>query len=182
MPRSGTSLAAAIFVNKNYHVVVGAASDLLPSNEANPFGYWEAESLNNHNAAILEAAGFRFHNTWMFDRIQLEHVKKIYALSPRPEHEAYLRAFEQHSPWVWKDPRFCYTLAYWWPMMNPQTTGVVLVRRSRAAIFRSFIRLDWRRPLAQGRYDFYARIDDHLAAAMHAILTFDIPYLEIDYD
>ena len=182
MPRSGTSLAAAIFVNKNYRVVVGARRDLLPRNEANPFGYWEAESMNNHNAAILGAAGFPFHNTWMFDRIQPEQAKRIYDLSPLPEHMRYLQAFEQHGPWVWKDPRFCYTLAYWWPMMNPKTTGVLLVRRASGAIVRSFNRLDWRRPLAQGSDDFYARIGDHLEAAMGAIRSFDIPYLEIDYE
>jgi hypothetical protein len=48
LPRSGTSLTAAIFVKKNYRT----PSDLLPSNDANPFGYWEAESLNDHNAAV----------------------------------------------------------------------------------------------------------------------------------
>jgi hypothetical protein len=178
LPRSGTSLSAAIFVRKNYRT----PKDLLPSNDANPFGYWEAESLNDHNAAILGAAGFPFHNTWMFDRIQPEQARKIYELSPLPEHRRYLQAFEQHGPWVWKDPRFCYTLAYWWPMMNPETTGVLLVRRNKAAIFRSFDRLDWSRPLAQGREDFYARADDHLGAAMDAIRTFDIPCLEVDYD
>jgi hypothetical protein len=178
LPRSGTSLTAAIFVKKNYRT----PSDLLPTNEANPFGYWEAESLNDNNAAVLAAAGFPFHNTWMFDRIQPAHARKIFELSPLPEHKRYLQAFEQHRPWVWKDPRFCYTLAYWWPMMNPKTTGVVLVRRTKAAIYRSFDRLDWRRPIAAGKDDFYARIDDHLGAAMDAIRTFDIPHLEIDYD
>jgi hypothetical protein len=178
LPRSGTSLTAAIFVNKNYRT----PRDLLPTNEANPFGYWEAESLNDHNAAILGAAGFPFHNTWMFDRIRPEQASKIYELSPFPEHERYLQAFEQRPPWVWKDPRFCYTLAYWWPMMNPETTGVLLVRRTRDAIFRSFNRLDWSRPLARGKDDFYARVDDHIEAAMSAIRAFDIPYVEIEYD
>jgi len=177
LPRSGTSLTAAIFVNKNYRT----PQDLLPTNDANPFGYWEAESLNDHNAAILRAAGFPFHNTWMFDRIRPEQAGKIYELSPSPEHKRYLQAFEQRPPWVWKDPRFCYTLAYWWPLMNPKTTGVLLVRRSSDAIFRSFNRLDWSQPLAQGKEDFYARVDDHIEAAMDAIRAFDIPYVEVDY-
>jgi hypothetical protein len=178
LPRSGTSLTAGIFVNKNYRT----PQDLLPSNDANPFGYWEAESLNDHNAAILGAAGFPFHNTWMFDRIPPEQARKIYELSPSPEHKRYLQAFEQHRPWVWKDPRFCYTLAYWWPMMDPKTTGVLLVRRTTDAIFRSFNRLDWSRPLAQGKDDFHARVDEHIEAARAAIRTFDIPCVEIDYD
>jgi len=178
LPRSGTSLTAAIFVNKKYRT----PKDLLPTNDANPFGYWEAESLNDHNAAILGAAGFPFHNTWMFDRIRPEQARKIYELSPSAEHKRYLQAFEQHPPWVWKDPRFCYTLAYWWPMMNPNTTGVLLVRRSSDAIFRSFNRLDWSHPLAQGKDDFYARVADHIEAAMGAIRAFDIPYVEVDYD
>jgi hypothetical protein len=178
MPRSGTSLTAGIFVQKNYRT----PRDLLPSNDANPFGYWEAESLNDCNAAILRAAGFPFHNTWMFDRIQPEQARKIYELRPLPGHDHYLRAFEQQSPWVWKDPRFCYTLAYWWPMMNPQTTGVVLVRRASDCIFRSFNRLNWSTPLARGKEDFGARVADHIEAALGAIRTFHIPYIEIHYD
>jgi hypothetical protein len=41
--------------------------------------------------------------------------------------------------------------------------------------------LDWSQPLAQGKDDFYARVDDHIEAAMGAIRAFDIPYVEVDY-
>lgn len=181
MPRSGTSLTAGIFARKNYYVASDSRSELRPGDQFNPFGYWEAEPLTNHNAAILGMAGFNFHNTWLFDRVLPEVAPRIAALKPTPEHRDYVRTFEEHRPWVWKDPRLCYTLSYWWPLIDPLTTRVVVVRRDSVAILHSFQRLNWRSRSAADQVDVLGRIDDHLAAAMRTIDALRIPYIEIDY-
>lgn len=181
MPRSGTSLTASVFAARKYYVTSEEQADLRPGDEGNPFGYWEAGALIEHNVAVLNRAGFPFHNTWMYEPIKAEHVAKVYELEVLAEHRAYLEIFDQHSPWVWKDPRLCYTLAYWWPMMNPLTTSVLLLRRNPEAIYQSFRRRNWCSSSAQDKRDIFLRIDNHLNAAEQAIKKYNIPYVEIDY-
>ena len=181
MPRSGTSLTAGIFARKNYYVASDTSRELRPGDQFNPFGYWEAEPLTNYNAAVLGMAGFGFHNTWLLDRVSPDVAPRIAELQPTIEHRDYVTAFAQHRPWVWKDPRLCYTLSYWWPLMDPLTTRVVVVRRDSAAILRSFQRLNWRSKSAADQNDVLGRIDDHLAAAMRTIDALQIPYVEINY-
>ena len=181
MPRSGTSLTAGLFARKNYYVASDTSRELRPGDQFNPFGYWEAEPLTNHNAAILGMAGFSFHNTWLFDRVSRDIARRIAELQPTMEHRDYVKAFAQHRPWVWKDPRLCYTLSYWWPLMDPLTTRVVVVRRDSAAILHSFQRLNWRSKSATDQTDVLRRIDDHVAAATRTIDALRIPYLEINY-
>ena len=180
MPRSGTSLAARVFAKKGYYVTSSEQDELPTGDEQNPFGYWEAESLIKLNVEILNRAGFPFHNTWTYGPIRPEHLAKIHGLDRTEVHRAYLNTYDEHSPWVWKDPRLCYTLAYWWPMMNPNTTSVLLLRRNPDEIYQSFRRMNWRSSSEQDKKDVFLRIDDHLKAAEQAIGKYNIPYIEIN--
>jgi hypothetical protein len=81
---------------------------------------------------------------------------------------------------MWKDPRLCYTLAYWWPLMNSATTAVLLIRRDPEEILQSFLRLGWRDGEA-ARTEVTARAHSHLGSAERAIERLHIPHLSVDY-
>ena len=181
MPRSGTSLTASIFTNKGYFVAENKDEELRDSDEYNPSGYWEAEPLIRSNAEILNAAGFKHDNTWLFDAITAEQADAIANLTPTDKHKALVEKFNNNSPWIWKDPRLCYTLSYWWPLLDPQTTRVLFLKRDPNEIYQSFIRLEWRKTGAEAKQDVMQRITDHLAAAERALKQQNIPYIEINY-
>lgn len=182
MPRSGTSLTASVYARKNYYVGTHETGDLRPADRYNRFGYWEAASLVDHNAEILRRSGFAFHNTWRYEAIQDSHLERLSNLTPRNEDIAFADSFNERAPWVWKDPRLCYTLGYWWPMVNPASTGVVLIRRHPEDIFQSFVRVGWRRNSSRDRKDVYQRIAHHMAAVTHITKHQNIPTIEIGYE
>jgi hypothetical protein len=144
MARSGTSLAASIFAKQGYFVSAEPDKELPAADKFNPGGYWELETLVESNAGLLKAVGFDSHNTWTSDEIKIDQAEAIASLGPRQEDIDLVRYFETKQPWMWKDPRFCYTLAYWWPLLNPDTTKVLLVTRRTQDIWRSFVRTGWR--------------------------------------
>ena len=181
MPRSGTSMTASIFSHNQYFIADDKDNELRSGDEYNPSGYWEAKPLIQSNAEIFAKAGFKHNNTWLFDAIKPEQASAISQLSPSNKHKQLVDNFNQNSPWMWKDPRLCYTLGYWWPLLNHETTRVLLLKRDENEIYQSFLRLKWRTATAENKADVHKRIKDHLAAAEQAIKQHNIPYIEINY-
>ena len=145
VPRSGTSMTAHIFVTKGYFVAKDAETELHSGDEFNPKGYWEANSLIEANVDLFKSVGYAFHNTWMFEPITDEQAARIPAVEKMPRHRELVDGYDANRPWIWKDPRLCYTLGYWWQFMNPETTAVLLLRRKVEHVFQSFLRMGWRK-------------------------------------
>ena len=181
MPRSGTSMTAAIFTRSGYFAAEDESTQLRGKDEYNPGGYWEAEPLINANADIFKRAGYSFDNTWLYDQISDDQVESIFNLEQSQEHIDLVKKYNLNKPWMWKDPRLCYTLGYWWPVMDKKSTCVLLLKRDPHEIYQSFLRLEWRSSSAESRRDVYDRIVRHIDSAEHAIRKFDIPYIEVNY-
>jgi len=182
MPRSGTSMVARVFAQAGYFVADKPDEDLRPADHHNPGGYWESHRLVQRNAEVFEAAGYPHDNTWLYDAIAPDFTSAIPEIRPLPGHREFLAAYQQRAPWVWKDPRLCYTLGYWWRILNPETTGVVLVTRDPRSIYQSFLRLKWRDRSPEAEADVVARVQDHLSAARRAIDTQGIPHVVVSYE
>ena len=182
MPRSGTSLVAGIFGRRGYFAADDPGAELRTGDQHNPGGYWEAETLTRMNAQVFEAAGYPEDTSWLGAPISSEAAARIGELSPLQAHRDLVATYEAHAPWLWKDPRLCYTLGYWWPLLPADRTRVLLTRRDPEGIWQSFVRLHWREPTPQARVDVMERIGSHLEAARSTIARLDIPYLEVGYE
>jgi hypothetical protein len=182
MPRSGTSLMAGALAGCGYYVTEDPEAGLRPPDHHNPGGYWEAESLTQLNASLFGAAGYPEDNSWLGHRISDEAVKRIWSLEPGDTHRGFMAGYEARSPWLWKDPRLCYTLPFWWPLARGDSTRVLLIRRDPEAIWQSFVRLRWREATAEAKADVLSRVVDHLTAAEEAIARLGIPHLEVRYE
>lgn len=178
MPRSGTSLIASIFARQGYF----AGEDCRPADHFNPMGYWECAALVEANARILHASGFAHHNSWMYDALSPSHLDAIEKMQAGEAERGLLRSFSPRRPWIWKDPRLCYTLGVWWPLLNPADTQVLLVIREPDAIFNSFVRVGWRKDSDTDREETHRRVRDHLAFARATIKKLGITAVQIDYD
>lgn len=182
MPRSGTSMTAAIFANAGYYVTGDENSQLRQGDEFNPNGYWEAEPLIQANAEIFQAAGYSHDNTWLYEPITPEIASRIPELERSTVHQQLVENFNRHCPWIWKDPRLCYTLGYWWPLLDAATTRVLLLKRDPKQIYNSFLRLKWCSMNPQDQEDTYQRVEDHMKAAEFAIQKYNIPHIVVYYD
>ena len=181
MARSGTSLTASIFARQGYFIADDTGSDTQQADLHNPGGYWELDELVEANARVLAATGFPDHNTWTSRRITPEQARAVKSLVHSEEHVRLVERFAGRQPWMWKDPRLCYTLDYWWPLMDPATTGVVLVTRDPIEIHRSLVRANWGGVRNFDVDDYIDRINQHIANARESITRLDIPHIEFDY-
>jgi hypothetical protein len=180
-PRSGTSLTAGAFARHGYFIGRIEEEHMREGDAGNPFGYFEADDVIDANVELFEAAGFPHHNTWLFDEIGEDAIRRIDELEPRGEHRKLMALYDTHAPWVWKDPRLCFTLGYWWKIVDPARTGVVLVRRDFDQIYTSFRRRGWCREGEAVRAALEERIERHLQAAQETIQRLDIPHIAVEY-
>jgi hypothetical protein len=134
------------------------------------------------NAELFAAAGYAEDNSWLGAPIPRETAARIGGLEPVQPHRHLITSYEAHAPWLWKDPRLCYTLEYWWPLLPAGGTRVLLTRRNPDAIWQSFVRLHWREATPEARADVMERIESHLGAARDAITRLAIPHLEVRYE
>ncbi len=174
-------MTAAIFARKGYFTAENAAQELRPGDHHNPSGYLEAETLIKFNAEVFAAVDFPHDNTWLYSPMAADQANRIYQVKPTAEHTEFVSRYSQNSPWMWKDPRLCYTLDYWWPLLDKENTRVLLIKRDPEEIYQSFIRLKWRNKSAESKQDVYARVTDHIAAAERAIARHNIPHISIAY-
>ena len=175
-------MTAGIFARAGYFVTDEPDVDLRPGDPGNPDGYWEAEGLIERNVEVFRAVGYEGHNTWLFDPIDPETAERINRLDPIPGHADFVQRFEANAPWIWKDPRLCYTLGYWWKLLDPERTCVAFTSREPEAVYRSFLRLGWREASDDAREDVYARVAAHTAAAQRALDLYEIPHVVVPYE
>lgn len=181
-PRSGTSLTASVFAGQGYYVAEERESEVRGGDDANPFGYWEAAGVIDRNVDVFARAGYPHHNTWLFDRITPEHVDRIRLMEPSENDRRFVEGYNQHAPWMWKDPRLCYTIGYWWPLVDQDTTVVLVVRRDVEAVYRSFRRQEWCGPGAEARDGVRQLIADHIQSALESVERLNIPHLVVEYE
>lgn len=177
MPRSGTSLIASIFARHGYYT----GDDCRPADHFNPTGYWECDALVEANGRILQSSGFAHDNSWMYEALSSSHLAALGRMQAGEADRDLLSRFSSRAPWVWKDPRLCYTLGVWWQLLDPAHTRVLLVVRDPDAIFNSFVRVGWRNDSEADREETHRRVRDHLAFARGMIHGLGISAVEVEY-
>jgi|GEM_PF-683224 len=108
MHRSGTSFLAKRLADAG----LAFPGDLLPANEDNPEGYWEARDVVQLNNQILKSIG----SDWRDHRAILDHIMEQLVADFTPAAAACLSALSQQvtqRPIVIKDPRLCRLLPIW---------------------------------------------------------------------
>ncbi len=112
---------------------------LKPATSSNPLGYFETVEINDINEALLrpvvEQLAGKPVSKWAIPHPRLEKDQHWLAcLPPRvevtaiPGIEDRIRQAVATQPYCFKDPRFCYTLPVWKPMLAPDTVFVCVFR------------------------------------------------------
>jgi hypothetical protein len=122
--RSGTSLACGVLASAGYFM----GSDLLPTDDGNPKGYFESAEINEINEQLLaKVVPTRPRGVIgdLFFRSRPPHLQ--HWLSPvsietqfHPNRDLLARVnrLTRVEPFCFKDPRFSYTLSVWRPFLQ----------------------------------------------------------------
>jgi hypothetical protein len=121
--RSGTSMLAGLLGDCGYFM----GESLLRPSSSNPKGYFESEDINHLNDQLIAnvttvrprgALGYLY--PWRLSPGLLWMANLDLNTSVQPTHEQLdqMKALSSKKPFCFKDPRFCYTLDGWRPMLE----------------------------------------------------------------
>jgi hypothetical protein len=123
MHRSGTS--AATRLANLLGIPTCVEDDFFAAQPDNPRGHWESRSLTTFNERLLNALGC----DWSCPPILESGWESAPSLSSLAAEGKAL--FEQVTPtedWVWKDPRNCVTLPFWFESLAARPVAVLVHR------------------------------------------------------
>jgi hypothetical protein len=125
--RSGTSLAGGLLSEAGYYM----GEELMDPSEANPKGFFEWPYLNRLNEQILEPVTptrLRFFGRFLDqtrprrggaqDRWTSRIPLTTTIPSPSLDLLEKMKAVLSKAPYCYKDPRFCYTIPRWQPLLK----------------------------------------------------------------
>ena len=160
--RSGTSMVAGTLHAAGYHM----GDRLLPPTSSNPKGYFEDRAVNELNEDLLiSVAPLRPSTRWgrlypwrlPYGHRWLAAVDLTATVRATPEIAARMRSLTRRRPFCLKDPRFCYTLDAWRPVLGdavflcvfrePGRTASSMITDSREREYLEDLRLSRRRAL-----------------------------------
>jgi hypothetical protein len=146
--RSGTSLLAGLFHESNYF----SGENLWPPTVSNQLGYFEDVEINRINEDLLnKVAPWRppgiVGALWPVHRDRPRYTQRWLSVLPPGtviESDSVLdaRIAQQTScrPYLFKDPRFCYTLPAWAPHLASDTLFLCVFREPQRTV-ESIIRI-----------------------------------------
>jgi sulfotransferase family protein len=140
--RSGTSLLAGLFHDAGYFV----GDNLWPATISNPMGYFEDIEINKINEDLLDQVApwrprgiagavlpaFRDRPKW--GQRWLLTLPEGTEVPSDPQLDQRIRAQTARRPYLFKDPRFSYTLAAWMPFLAPETTFLCVFREPQRTV------------------------------------------------
>jgi hypothetical protein len=146
--RSGTSLLAGVLARAGYYM----GEHLIPSDDANPKGYFEDDEVNAINEALL-APVTPAHSRPAYGWRWLAAVPLGTAIPCPADLAARIAAQTARSPFCLKDPRFCYTLPAWRPFLpdtvflcvfrEPSRTAQSILKECRSADYLAGLPMDF---------------------------------------
>jgi len=119
--RSGTSAVARLL----HEAGLALGHDLIEPDEHNAEGYFEERRLIEINDYILRDAGL---GPWFTTATRKQ------VLDAAKPHEEAMRALVAEATPAWKDPRFCWTLEAWLPLLPAPPAVIVCLRSPREVV------------------------------------------------
>src|SRR5438105_1658760 len=106
-------------------------------------GYWTGDStqqkpdyntFENHelvklNLNLLELAALKSSYHTHFSQRAVDHIASLLSRIDLEPYRSFIRKCNDHSPWVWKDPRLWMTIRFWKNLIDVDNCSFILLTR-----------------------------------------------------
>ena len=91
---------------------------------------YENTRLIELNRSLLAAAGYTGNYMTEFAPAVLRKIESLYGTIEEAPFRQFLAECNEHSPWVWKDPRLWLTIRFWKNLLKPGQCCFILLSRN----------------------------------------------------
>jgi hypothetical protein len=169
--RTGSSFLAGLIARNEFYI----NRDKIVSRMGYPDGDYENPELVELNRSILLESGYGYSRINWRRPVDIDSIKNM-----PMDNEAYrvlIDKCNRHSPWLWKDPRLCYTIFLWVKGLKLDEINFLHITRDHQDIFKSYTKFE----IDYSKKEAYRIYDEQNAAISQFCKEYNIQPLKIHY-
>ena len=174
--RTGSSLLAGLIAHNRYYI----NAEKIAARKAYPDGDYENPDLVDLNQKILLDSGYGYSKVMAHKPVDIAAIEQL-ALNTRDDVYAdFLKQCEENRPWLWKDPRLCYTIYFWNSFLDLNDIQFIKITRDPYLVFRSHSKFqikDTKKNIITNYYKQNDAVDAYLKK--HGIKALTVDYSEM---
>ncbi len=132
--RTGSSFLAGLIARDRFYI----NHKKIRNRRGYPDGDYENPELVDLDRAILLNSGYGFSKLHWSANVDVEAIKKLSKETTDKKYQDLVNKCERNAPWLWKDPRLCFTIYFWRDRVNLDNIKFVFITRDKEDIFKSF--------------------------------------------
>nr|WP_321399864.1 sulfotransferase [uncultured Desulfobacter sp.] len=172
--RTGSSFLSGLISHSRYYIEKAGISQ----RDFYPGGDYENPELKELNKKILWDSGYKHLKAMTAIPVNVEAIKKLRDSSESKKiYTDFLAKCDENSPWLWKDPRLCFTIYFWDPLLNLDNIKFIKITRDPYLVFRSHTKkviLGSFKDIVQTYHQENVSVDNYLTDRK-------LPFLNLDY-
>lgn len=98
---------------------------------------YENKKLVDLNDRLITEAGAEFVGKARYDADQRDRFNAMYRDVDTSSYREFISECDEHSPWIWKDPRLFLTIGFWKNLLDLQDTKIIVIHRNTYELWKS---------------------------------------------
>jgi hypothetical protein len=90
---------------------------------------FENSDLVDLNSTLLNETGHAWRSPGYPPPPSIDKLRKLHERRDNADAERLLAHCDRHEPWLWKDPRLCFTMFYWIRLRSFESSKAILMAR-----------------------------------------------------
>ncbi len=128
---SGSSVLAGILATQGYYV--GDKTAQLD------FNTYENEKLVTLDMELLYLSGYRHRDANNLPPPDTEKLQELHNIIDVEKYLEFIQECDANRPWLWKDPRFAFTVHFWKHLMDFKDVRFIIITREFAQAYAGLI-------------------------------------------
>ncbi len=172
--RTGSSLLSGLISKDRFYI----NREAIESRDGYPDGDYENPDLVALNKSIFFESGYGHHKI-RYDRpVDIQAMAAWADQCDADQYKQFIAKCEANRPWLWKDPRLCYTIYFWKSFVDLKKVKLIFITRDHEQIFRSYTKYK----VFFTKQDIYRKYDEQVAAVERLIEEENLEVLRIHYN
>ena len=131
--RTGSSFLSGLISRNRFYI----NREMINSRASYPDGDYENPELIELNKRILLESGYGYDKAYAEKQMHPALIKELESYSTDPAFKDFVAKCEENSPWLWKDPRLCYTIPFWKHLIDLSGINFIKITRNPYLVFKS---------------------------------------------
>jgi hypothetical protein len=172
--RTGSSFLAGLISHNKFYI----NNEQIQARRAYPDGDYENPELVDYNKKLFFSSGYDHHKIRYGRSVDISAMKNLAKGNGLEEFKAFIQKCEQNRPWLWKDPRLCYTIHFWNEFLNFNDINIIFITRDHYQIFRSYTK----HQIPLTKREIYEKYDEQVSTVEDFLRTNGLKALRIHFN